>query len=39
MLLDSGSGARPSVDRTPIALPSAETNAEPESPGTPGVTV
>ena len=34
-----GSGARPSVDRVPTALPPADRKPEPESPGTPGVTV
>ena len=34
-----GSGASPKVERVPIARPPALTNADPESPGTPGVTV
>ena len=39
MLLEAGSGARPSVDSVPIAVPPALRNPEPESPGMPGVTV
>src|SRR6476620_188049 len=39
MLFDAGSGARPSVERTPIALPSALMKPVPESPGMPGVIV
>ena len=39
MLFDAGSGARPSVESTPTALPSALMNPLPESPGMPGVTV
>src|ERR1700712_2219978 len=39
MLFDAGSGARPRVESTPIALPPGERKPEPESPGMPGLTV